>query len=67
MLSGNLEKRLDVLGGVSAGTPISSNACNQDVCGGSVIDIVGQSLWLYGAPTHPTILPSTCLFVGKTP
>ena len=66
-LSCNLEKRLDVLGGVSVGTPISSNARNQDVRGGSVINIVGQRLRLYGALSHITILPSTCSLGGQTP
>jgi hypothetical protein len=66
-LSGNLEKCLDVLGSVFAGTPVGSNTCNEDVWGGSVIDLIGQRLWLDGTLGHPTILPFTCSFGGQTP
>jgi hypothetical protein len=67
VFSGHLEKRLDVHGGVSASTTVGGNARDQDICGGSVIDIVGQRLWLYGALRHPTILPFGCSFAGQTP
>jgi hypothetical protein len=50
-MSGDLEKYLDILGGVSAGTPVGGNARNQDVRRGSVISGVDR-LWprpLFGA------------------
>jgi hypothetical protein len=66
VFSGKIEERLDILGGVSTGTPVDGNARNQNICGGSVIDIVGQHLLVDGPLGHPTILPSTCSMDGQT-
>jgi hypothetical protein len=66
VFSDNLEERLDILGGVSTGTPVVGNALNQNIYGGSVIDIVGQHLLVDGPLGHPTILPSTCPMDGQT-
>ena len=64
-LGGNFEIHLHIIGGVPAGTPVGGDARDQDVCGVSVSDIVGQGLGLDGTLAHPTIVPSTCSSGGQ--
>jgi hypothetical protein len=66
-LCGNFEKRLHIIGGVPACTPVGGDARDQDVSRVSVIDLVGQRLGLDSAFGHSTIVPSTCSFGGQSP